>query len=209
MKKKNVLKFMIAINLIVIIVIIWFAWLQSPKPDSVDSPEIKIEMIKLDPVESFKKPPQKSVPKQKKPEKKVKKSEKKPKKKVITKKPSKFHIYGLLSDKYAEPSLKFDTANPGNPDGGYLGAWGSAKVKGDVPDTYTDPPSSFKITCIGGWGGVWFQFGFDPDSPPGKAREKDMTDYGKYLRFDMKSDGEVIVGMEWWDDVAQNKGTSD
>ncbi len=218
MKKTDILKFLIVLNLLAIVLIIWFAWLQPPKPDSVDTPEIKIEMIKLDPVESFKKPLPKSVIKQKKSEKKVKKPEKKPEKKVIkpkekkkgiTKKPSKLCIYGLLSDKYSKPSLKFDMANPGNSDGGYLGAWGSAQVKGGVPDTYNDPPSSLKVACIGGWGGIWFQFGFDPKGPPGEAKEKDMSLYGKYLRFDMKSDGEVIVGMEWWDDTAKNKDSAD
>ncbi len=205
MKKKGVLKLLIAVNLFAISIIVWFAWLRTPKPDSVDIPEIKVEMIKLDPVESLKKPPQKVIPEQKKPEKKGKKSEKK----VITKKSSRLHIYGLLSDKYTNPSLKFDMANPGNPNGGYLGAWGSAQVKGGIPDTYNDPPSSLKVACIGGWGGIWFQFGFDPKGPPGEAKEKDMSLYGKYLRFDMKSDGEVIVGMEWWDDVAQNKDSAD
>lgn len=200
MKKKNVLKLMVAINLIVIIVITWFAWFQSPKPDSADTPEIKIEIIKLNTMESFKKHPQKDITKQKKLEKKEKK--------VITEKSSKLYVYGLLSDKYIRPSLKFDMATPGNPDGGYLGAWGSAQVKGGVPDTYNDPPSSLKVACIGGWGGIWLQFGFDPDSPPGEAREKDMTLYGKYLRFDMKTDGEVIVGMEWWDNTAQNKDSA-
>ncbi len=223
MKKTDVLKFLIVINLLAIVLIVWFAWIQDPKSVLEDTPEIKVETIKLESMENFKEPLQEEITKQKKPEKKEKKVIKKPEKKVIKmakkKKPekkevvpektSKVCIYGLLSDKYTEPSLKFDTANPGNVDGGYLGAWGSAQVKGGIPDTYNDPPSSLKVACVGGWGGVWFQFGFDPKGSPGEAMERDMSLYGKYIRFDMKSDGEVIVGMEWWDEIAQNKDSAD
>jgi len=97
MKKKDVLKLMIAVNLVAIIIIVWFAWLRFPKPDLTDTPEIKIEMIKLEPIESFKRPPQKIITEQKKPDKKGKKSEKKSEKKTI--KPEKKKKQEIKNDK--------------------------------------------------------------------------------------------------------------
>ncbi len=148
----------------------------------------------------------KVVPEVEKTEPEAKKIEKVAKgKEIVTEKTPKVNIYGILTDTYTDPSLKFDITNPGNEDGGYLGVWGPTKATANIFDGHSDPPNILKVSCRGKWGGIWFQFGYNPKSPPGQVVNTDMSLYGGYIKFDIKTDGELIVGMEWWDDIEDEK----
>lgn len=221
MGKKAWVIVVMVLNILVIGMVVWLTWVQPKKPIPVIISEVKVKSLKLEQprnaqdfskiiIAEREKREQRRKEAKKKPEKKIIKVVKERKKKrPVSKKPLKVNTYGLLSDTYTNPSLKFDIANPGNVDGGYLGAWGAAMVKGGIPDTYTDPPTSLKVSCPGGWGGIWLQFGFNPETPPGEAVEKDMSLYGKYIKFDIKTNEEVIFGVEWWDNIAGNKDSAE
>ncbi len=218
MRKKDWIIIMIILNLFVIGLVVWLTWVQPKKSVPLVISEVKVERLKVERTEDSRDFSKKVATKTKEP---VQKVEKKPEKKVVeiakktekkesvSSKPTKVNTYGILSDTYINPSLKFDTANPGNVDGGYLGAWGTARVSGGIPNTYTDPPTSLMVDCSGGWGGIWLQFGYDPGAPPGEAVRKDMSSYGEYMKFDIKSNGEVIIGLEWWDTIVNNKDSAE
>ncbi len=117
------------------------------------------------------------------------------------------NYYGILSDTYLNPSIKFDTNNPPDPDGGYMGFWpfGEISMAGDNT-TYTEAPGSSKITITSGWAGMYVMFGYDGTPSGGSAVETDMSFYSDaYLRFDVKTSTEVIVGVEWQGGSASKK----
>lgn len=110
-------------------------------------------------------------------------------------------VYGILCDSYKYSALKADVLNPPDPDGGYIGFWGTIEMVGD--DTiYTEAPASSKFTITGGWGGIWIQFGFDGIGGP--SVETDMSEYSDaYLKFDVKASNDFGVSVEWTDTLGR------
>ncbi|MCK4533074.1 hypothetical protein KAU39_04755 [bacterium] len=123
-----------------------------------------------------------------------------------------FNYYGLLSDTYTTPSIKFDTNNPPDTDGGKLGLWPGAPLPVMESDatTFTEGPASTKFTISSGWAGLWLQFGYPTalgDLIPRQG--KDMSAYSDaYLKFDVKTSTEVVVSVEWIDEATGNKDSA-
>ena len=118
-------------------------------------------------------------------------------------------VYGVLCDSYKYSALKLDVLNPPNPDGGFNGWWGGFLMVSD-DTTYTESPQSSKITVTGGWGGMYFQFGYDGSEWGGSAIETDMSEYlNAYLKFDVKTENEFGVGVEWGTGSAEKQVIAD
>jgi len=121
---------------------------------------------------------------------------------ILTATPVSADAYGLYSETYS--GMKHDVSNPPDPDGGYIGTWvydysiqlSSATATGE----FTDGEQSLKavVTGAGDGGAGWYiQFGY-PAGPTSQVAT-DMSDYSNgYLKFDVKTNGEILVKIEWY-----------
>ena len=121
------------------------------------------------------------------------------------------NYYGILSDTYTNPSLKLDTLNPPDTDGGFLGLWPYVAPPG-VPiitvdsdnTTYLEAPASSKVTITNDWAGMYIMFGYDGTADGGSAVETNMSVYSDAsLKLDVKTSTEFGVSVEWTDTVGR------
>ena len=109
-------------------------------------------------------------------------------------------IYGIYSETYTEPTymaIRFDTANPPDTHGGYIGAWGSGVLATATGlGEYSDGVKSIKCSIGGTIGGWWMQFGYD--GATNTAVATDMSTYaGGKLKFDVRSTKDISIKVEW------------
>ena len=113
-------------------------------------------------------------------------------------------IYGLYSDTYTSPlyaALKFDTPNPGDVNGGCMGAWDGATISaGTTAGQYTEGSQGLKCGIGAIPGGWWMQFGSNNTAGYNSDAKvpTDMSSYsGGNIKFDAKTSKEITIKVEW------------